>query len=512
MISPLPPFDLRSSGVLLHVTSLPGPHGSGDLGPAAFAFADYLHRAGQRWWQTLPVGPTGRGDSPYDSESSFAGSPQLVSLQGLVDLGLLMPDELAAPAGLDGSRANHAASRQFRERRLRLAHERFVRRRRRLRTAYEEFQDQARTWLPDYAHYRAVRDECGQPWAEWDPALRDRRAGALERSRQRLASEIDFHSFVQFVFERQWRALRQYGQRRGIRLLGDVPMFVAHDSAEVWSNRELFFMDRSGRCTVVAGVPPDAFSRSGQLWGNPLYRWSTLRKTGYAWWIDRLRATLARFDAVRLDHFIGFQRYWEIPGSARTARSGRYVLVPGADFFAHARDALGGLPFVAEDLGLITPEVEALRDRFQLPGMRVLQFAFDGDEGGKPYLPHRYVRHTVAYTGTHDNDTTVGWYRSRAPRGDGKARDALQRRVARIRAYTGSTGEEVHWDLIRLLMTSVANTTIFPLQDVLGLDSKSRMNVPGTPQSNWRWRVLASQLTRDTADRMRALAEATERA
>ncbi len=506
-----PPFDLRSSGVLLHVTSLPGPHGSGDLGPAAFAFADYLCRARQRWWQTLPVGPTGRGNSPYDSESSFAGSAQLISLQGLVDMGLLTADEIVAPAGLSGNRANYASSRRFREPRLRLAHERFARRRSRFRTSYENFQDQARMWLFDYAHYRAARNEYRQPWAEWEAPLRDRKAGALNRSRQRLASEIEFQSFLQYVFERQWRALRRHCQRRGVRLLGDVPMFVAHDSAEVWSNRDLFFLDRTGRRTVVAGVPPDAFSSSGQLWGNPLYRWSTLRKSGYGWWVERLRATLGRFDAVRLDHFIGFHRYWEIPGSARTARDGRYVLVPGDDFFSQARDALGELPFVAEDLGLVTPEVEALRDRFQLPGMRVLQFAFDGDEGGKPYLPHRYLRHTVAYTGTHDNDTTVGWYRSRAPRGDRRAQEALRQRLARIRAYAGVTGDEVHWDLIRLLMTSVANTTIFPLQDVLGLDSKSRMNVPGTPDSNWRWRVVAEQLTEGAAERLGALTEATER-
>ncbi len=507
-----PPFDVRSSGVLLHLTSLPGPHGCGDLGPAALHFADYLGAARQRWWQMLPVGPTGRGDSPYDSESSFAGSAQLISLQRLVDWRLLRPEEIVAPARLSARRADHAASRVFREARLRLAHERFERQPGRFRTSFDQFGEENGGWLVDYAHYRALRGVTGRPWSDWEPQIRDRRNGALARSRKTLAGEIAFHAFVQYVFDRQWRELRQHCQRRGVRLLGDVPMFVAHDSAEVWANRELFFMDSEGQCTFVAGVPPDVFSRSGQLWGNPLYRWDALRKTKYAWWVERLRATLSRFDAVRLDHFIAFHRYWEIPGTARTARRGRFVLVPGADFFARVHQELGGLPFVAEDLGLVTQEVRELRDRFRLPGMRVLQFAFDGDEGGKPYLPHRYVRHTVAYTGTHDNDTTVGWYRARAPRGDRAAREALARRVARVQAYTGTDGKAVHWDLIRLLMTSVANTTIFPLQDVLGLDSKSRMNVPGTPKANWRWRVGSEQLLPAVSERLGQLTIETERA
>lgn len=505
-------FSRRASGLLLHPTSLPGPHGNGDLGPESHAFVEALASADQSYWQMLPVGPVGRGFSPYDSESSFAGNPLLVNLETLVAEGWLHRDELIAPGALSAGPARLAAASRFRGVRLRLAAERRARRPRVQSAALEEFRERSRTWLPDYTLYRALRDAYGASWPEWEPALRDRRAPALARARAALAEQIAGHELVQFLFDRQWRALRQHATRRGVQLLGDVPMFVAHDSAEVWANRELFFLDESGHCTVVAGVPPDAFSRNGQRWGNPLFRWPRLRRSGYRWWLDRLAAGLDRFDALRLDHFIAFHRYWEIPVAARTARRGRFVPGPGAEFFTALHAELGALPFVAEDLGLVTPEVKALRERFGLPGMRVLEFAFDDGEDGRVYLPHHYDPHTVAYTGTHDNDTLLGWFAERAPRGDAKRSAALRRRRARVLDYLGGKPDQLPWALIAVLQRSAANTVIVPLQDLLGLDARARMNTPGTPTGNWRWRVSPGALTPPLLARLGALTVATERA
>ncbi|MBN2194530.1 MAG: 4-alpha-glucanotransferase [Polyangiaceae bacterium] len=504
-------FADRTSGILLHLTSLPGPHGNGDLGPASTSFLTALAAAGQTWWQMLPVGPVGRGYSPYDSASSFAGNPLLVDLQALARTGLLTRGELAAPAALGRGPARFAASERFRTSRLRLAWERHCRRPRARTAKLECFRERAGSWLTDYPLYRALREAHGTPWPDWDAELRDRRPRALERALKVHADTVGFHEFVQFLFDEQWRALRTRGRKLGVRLLGDLPMFVAHDSAEVWANRDLFFLDAKGRRTVVAGVPPDAFSRSGQRWGNPLYRWARLRNTGYGWWIERLAATLARFDAVRLDHFIAFHRYWEVPASSRTARRGRFVLAPGEDFFARAEQALGGLPFVAEDLGLVTPEVTALREQYSLPGMRVLTFAFDDGEDGRVYLPHRYDSHAVAYTGTHDNDTARGWFNEKPRPGDAAHAAALRRRRARVLDYAGTDGREIHWDLIGLVLRSAANTAIIPLQDVMGLDSQARMNVPGTPNDNWCWRFEAGSLEGRTLERLGSLTAATER-
>ena len=506
-----PPFDHRTAGVLLHVSSLPHSIGCGDLGAAAHDWVATLASARQTWWQTLPVGPTGQGDSPYDSESAFAGNPLFIDLQDLARAGLLTPAEARTPATRHTA-AQYSAALRFKDPRLRLAAERFARRRSRFRAAFEDFLETSSSWLPDYVLYRTLREAHGIPWMSWDPDLRDRRPRAMERAHRTLTDAVQYHTFLQFAFHRQWTALRRTCARHGVRLLGDVPMFVAHDSADVWAHRQLFFLDETGERTVVAGVPPDAFSRSGQRWGNPLYRWPVLKRSGYRWWIERLQVTLTRFDAVRLDHFIGFRRYWEVPGHARTARAGRFVQVPGEHFLTTVRSTLGHLPFVAEDLGLMTPEVAALRDRFSLPGMRVLQFAFDDGDDGKEYLPHRYPKHTLAYTGTHDNDTTVGWLRARAPRNDPRARAALARRRARVKAYIGSADPDACWSLIRVLMMSVANTTIVPLQDVLGLDSNARMNVPGTPSGNWRWRLAPGQISVPLLERLGELTEASERA
>jgi 4-alpha-glucanotransferase len=511
--APQAPFGQRSSGVLLHPTSLPGPHGNGDLSEMAARFVKYLASAGQTWWQMLPVGPPGRGNSPYDSESSFAGSPLLVSLVELVKDGWLDRSDLAAPTALGGGRVDYDAAWHFREPRLRRAAERFRRKGGFQCREFKDFRGGAAGWLGDYALFSALRAAHHRaPWTEWDRGLAARQPAAIARARRTLEEEIGYHEFVQYCFERQWKRLRAVCERHGVRLLGDVPMFVAHDSAEVWSHREVFRLDPEGRPLVVAGVPPDCFSRHGQLWGNPIYRWDVLALTEFSWWVERLACVLGRFDAVRLDHFIGFHRYWEVAAGARTARRGRFVLVPGAGLLATVESKLGRLPLVAEDLGLVVPEVAALRDQFDLPGMRVLEFGFGDAPGDRDHLPHRYPRRLVAYTGTHDNDTLVGWFRQRGPRGDTRARREADARRARVLRYTGSDGREIHWDLIRLVMLSAADTVILPLQDLLGLDSRARMNVPGVPTGNWEWRARPEHLCRAVALRLRELTETFDRA
>jgi 4-alpha-glucanotransferase len=505
-------FDARSSGILLHPSSLPGPHGTGDLGPAAHRFVEFLARAGQSWWQMLPLGPLGAGDSPYDSPSSFAGNPLLVSLEGLARDGLLEVTEIHAPRRLaEASVCRFPAARKFKNARLRRAFARYLPRARGdFAGELEGFRERSRHWLPGFALFSALkRAHGGRPWTEWEPELRVQEPHALERARRALAEEVGFVEFVQFAFDRQWNSLHQYALELGVRLLGDVPMFVAHDGADAWEHPEVFQLDEHGRKRVVAGVPPDYFCAEGQLWGNPVYDWPALAKRGYDWWIARLKTTLSRFDAVRLDHFIGFRRYWEIPAWSSTAREGRFVDVPGEDFFEKLREAIGGLPFIAEDLGLMTAEVHGLRDRFGLPGMRVLEFAFSGDF--REYQPHRYPKNSVVYTGTHDNDTLVGWLTAPERASGVGERERLAAERQRALAYAGSPPAEEHWTFLRLAAASVANTAIFPLQDALGLGSEARMNVPGTATGNWRYRCRAEQLSPGLADRLAELCEAYER-
>lgn len=506
------PFDERSSGILLHPTSLPGPHGVGDLGPAAHRFAEFLARSGQRWWQMLPVGPPGAGNSPYDTPSSFAGSPLLVNLELLARDGLLSPHDLGTPrrmALLD--HCQYGAASRFRIKRLYRAFQSFQGSSGpSLRLELEAFRDRNAHWLPGFSLFSALkRAHPGRPWNQWQPELALRKPQALERASAELETEIRFQEFVQFVFDRQWNELRLHCRELGVRLLGDVPMFVAHDGADVWEHREIFQLDQQGQRRVVAGVPPDYFSSEGQLWGNPLYDWDKLKERGYDWWIQRLQGTLARFDAVRIDHFIAFHRTWEIPAWASTARDGRFVLVPGNDFFETLERAIGGLPFIAEDLGLVTPEVKALRDRFQLPGMRVLEFAFG--EAAHDYQPHRFPQRTVVYTGTHDNDTLIGWLGGWERTADPTERRRLEQERQRALVYAGSDGREPHWDFIRLALSSVANTAIFPVQDVLGLGSEARMNVPGTALGNWIYRCRAEQLSQSVSDRLALLCSTYER-
>jgi 4-alpha-glucanotransferase len=506
------PFSERCSGILLHPTSLPGPHGVGDLGPQSRLFVDFLVRAGQRYWQMLPVGPVGAGASPYDSPSAFAGSPLLLSLEVLVDRGLLEPNEVLDPRAFKSSRnARFPAAMRYRERRLRKAFERFQSRLGDAeRAELARFIEEQRHWLPDYALFSALKAaRGGAPWTTWPGELKRREAPALERARRELESEVQYHEFLQFEFARQWAALRGYANERGVKLLGDVPMFVAHDGSDVWAHQAIFQLDEHGERRVVAGVPPDYFSADGQRWGNPLYDWGVLRETGYAWWLDRFRTTLQRFDALRLDHFIGFHRYWEIPATSDSARDGRFVAVPGEDFFAKVESSLGHCPFIAEDLGLVTPEVGVLRDRFAMPGMRVLEFAFV--DASRDYQPHRFPKQTVVYTGTHDNDTVVGWLTAHErQRAEQDARALRDERMRALR-YAGSNGNEPHWDMIRVALMSVANTAIFPLQDLLGLGTEARMNIPGTASGNWGFRALEGEFNDAIADRMASMCESYER-
>ncbi len=450
----------------------------------------------------LPVGPPGYGESPYSAQCSFAGDPMLVSPEALVEARWLDDSALAEAGRLPGGRVDVARTHAHRTTLLRLAFEGFERTRSD-ELPFDEFCHASRSWLDDFALFRALkRENGGAEWTRWPSGERERDPRALDAARSRLAGEVAFERFVQYAFDRQWQALRARASDAGIDLMGDLPIFVAHDSVDVWRNPDDFFLDEHGRPTVVAGVPPDYFSATGQRWGNPLYRWRRMRAGGYAWWIDRLRTALRRFDALRLDHFIGFRRYWRIAADEPTATRGRWMRGPGEHFFDSLRSALGELPFVAEDLGEVTPAVYALRDRYRFPGIKILQFAFGDDPAADSFLPHNYPRRAVVYTGTHDNDTTVGWFCD--PGGEGSARTPSQTAAERRAAlrYLGTHGDEIHWEMIRLALSSVASLAMFPLQDVLGLGSEARMNLPGTATGNWTWRFEGGALTAELARRL----------
>jgi 4-alpha-glucanotransferase len=493
----------RASGVLLHPTSLPGSQGIGALGTEAYAFVDFLAATGQRWWQMLPLGPTGHGNSPYQSHSSFAGNPLLIDLPNLVERGWLAAEACLDDPLLSIDHVDFDAVGVLKEGVLRLAYERFKRRGE--DPHFAEFITANQVWLDDYVLYQALKDvHGGAPWYEWEPELVARDKSACARWRDRLDEGIRYHEFVQYAFESQWQALRAACHEKGIMLIGDVPIFVAHDSADVWAHPELFYLDEHGQPSVVAGVPPDYFSATGQLWGNPLYRWEAHAAEDYAWWGARLRFLLDRVDVIRIDHFRGFEAYWEIPAGAETAANGRWVPGPGQGFFEAIRRRLGSLPLIAEDLGLITPGVVALRDDFSLPGMRILQFGFNPDPGAERDLPHRFIAHCVVYTGTHDNDTTKGWFTSTEV-ATTQSLENVEAERAFARRYLATGGDEIHWDMIRLALSSVADTAIIPLQDILGLDSRARMNTPGTSEGNWGWRFRKDQIDRQVRERLAGL-------
>lgn len=489
----------RSSGILLHPTSFPGAWGIGDLGAAAYRFIDFLHAAGQQLWQILPLGPTGYGDSPYQAGSAFAGNPLLVSPERLRHEGLLTDADLSAAAaevaGVSPDRADYDRARAVKLPLLRRALERMQGGAAPDHAAgFKTFCAAEAGWLDDYALFAALRDHHpDMSWDAWPRPIALREPAAIAEWQTRLAAEIELQKFYQYLFFNQWLALKAYANERGIRIIGDAPIFVAFDSADVWANPRLFFLDDAGRPTVVAGVPPDYFSATGQLWGNPLYRWDRMAADNYAWWVARLRMALTQVDLLRLDHFRGFEAYWEVPATERTAVHGRWVLGPGADFFTKVRAALGELPLIAEDLGLITPEVEALRDQFSLSGMKVLQFAFGGGHTN-PYLPHNYGTNFVVYTGTHDNDTTIGWFANLSD----VEREAAQR-------YLGRSGADIAWELMRVALMSVADMAVFPLQDILRLGNEARMNIPGTETGNWSWRYRAEMLNHGLADGLHSL-------
>ena len=497
----------RASGILLHPTSLPGRFGIGDLGDEAYRFADLLADMHQHLWQMLPLGPTGYGNSPYQCLSVFAGNPLLISPEKLVVDGFLEPSRLDSAPAFSDDNVDYDAVIRFKLPLLSASYEAFAAHASPAhQEQFEAFRDQNASWLDDYAIYLALKESQGlSAWNTWDDDLRARRPEALRFWRQKLAHEIRRHQYQQYQFFRQWYDLKEYCNRRSIRLIGDMPIFVALDSAEVWSRPDLFHLDDHGRPTVVAGVPPDYFSEMGQLWGNPIYRWDVMARDGYTWWIDRFRALHALVDIIRVDHFRGFESYWEVPGTATTAINGRWVPGPGAELFRAVQQALGALPLIAEDLGVITTEVDALRDDLGLPGMRVLQFAFGRDAKADEYKPHNYPRNCVVYTGTHDNNTTVGWFRDTGTQDTTQTADEKKNERDLALRYLGSDGQQIHWDFIRLALMSVADTAIFPMQDVLGLGSEARMNLPGTARGNWRWRFTFDMLTGQTRDMLRDL-------
>jgi 4-alpha-glucanotransferase len=492
----------RSSGILLHPTSLPGPYGIGDLGPQARLWIDFLVQAGCSLWQVLPLGPTGYGDSPYQCFSAFAGNPYMISPEDLLADGLLGPEDLATRPAFPWGRVDFG---QLIPWKLALLDRAFTHFRAlqpasagsALRADLEAFCASKASWLEDYALFMALKEaHGGAPWTTWKPALRSRRPKALEAARQRYAEAIQRQVFYQFIFFRQWNALREIAHQRGITIIGDAPIFVAPDSADVWAHPELFYLNKDGRPTFIAGVPPDYFSPTGQLWGNPVYRWEVHQADGYRWWLERMRAVLSMVDILRLDHFRGFSAYWRVPGKAQTAESGRWYPTPGQDFFEKMQAALGDLPIIAEDLGVITPDVVELRDAFELPGMKILQFAFGafGQGPDDPFLPHHYPVHCVVYTGTHDNDTALGWY-ERAPENE----------KSFYRRYLQRDGSQVAWDLIRACWASVGVFALAPMQDFLSLGNQARMNYPGNPSGNWTWRMPDGVLTADLSGRIKEL-------
>lgn len=488
----------RRSGILLHPTSLPSLYGIGTFDEAAYRWIDFLAETKQQIWQVLPLGPTGYGDSPYQSFSTFAGNPYLISLPDLVSDGLLDYNALSGSLGFEGDRVNYEGIYNWK---LPLLGDVSANFRRRAtpeqRDQFEEFCQKNADWLDDYALFMALKNaHNGQPWNQWDMSLRSRQANAIASATKVYTDAIQAQKLTQWLFDRQWRRLKAYANERDIEIIGDIPIFVAMDSADAWANPGEFFMDEQFQPTVVAGVPPDYFSATGQLWGNPLYRWDVMAQNGYQWWLRRIQAALRLYDQVRIDHFRGFAGYWEIPADEETAINGRWIDGPGPDLFRVIQRELGDLPIIAEDLGEITDDVIELRDGFNLPGMKILQFAFGGDATNL-FLPHNHTKNCIVYSGTHDNDTSRGWYENSASESE---RDYFRR-------YLQTDGNDAAWTLIATAFASVADTAIVPLQDVLNLSSDARMNLPGRAEGNWMWRYREEQLDEGTRSRLLELTE-----
>lgn len=520
----------RSAGILLNPTSLPSPYGIGDFGSSAYAFVDYLESAGMKLWQLLPLGHTSFGDSPYQSFSAFAGNPLLISPEILCSSGFLTGDDITPPSGLSPDSVDYGTTLKYKTGLYQKAFSSYLKNADSgVRAAFKKFCSNNSFWLNDYALFIALKDyfiekrknELSSPeyqafsklagknleenvkkdyyyggvWVTWPQDILMRKTKAIEKYSGMLSTEIEYYKFLQFLFYQQWGDLKAYANERGIKIIGDIPIFVAYDSADVWGEPKNFYIDSNGFPTLVAGVPPDYFSETGQLWGNPLYNWDEHKKTGYKWWIARIAATLSTVDILRIDHFRGFEAYWAVPFGDKTAENGKWRKGPNNSLFDAIKKALGELPIIAEDLGVITPEVEALRDGCGFPGMKVLQFAFDNSKANA-YLPHMYSQNCVVYTGTHDNDTTEGWY---AATNEGE-RDKFRR-------YMNVSGETPARDLIRLALSSTADLAIFPLQDVFSLGSGARMNTPSTPSGNWKWRYRPEALNPSDAKALKYLAE-----
>ncbi|MEH2416770.1 4-alpha-glucanotransferase [Nostoc sp.] len=494
----------RSSGILLHPTSFPSRFGIGDLGLEAYRFIDFLKESHQQYWQVLPLGPTGYGNSPYMCYSAMAGNPLLINPEKLLDEGLLAEEDFANLPGFPVEKVDFQqvvpikigllkkACENFRTNATPIQHKEF-----------EGFCDSKAYWLDNYALFMALKDANDNAnWYTWEPEIVKRDPQALDQVQDRLKEEIFYYKFIQFEFFRQWSELKSYANMRGIDIIGDIPIYVAHDSADVWAHPDIFCLDKeTGAAAQMAGVPPDYFSATGQLWGNPVYNWEELQKQDFKWWVQRFEAMLDYVDIIRIDHFRGFEAYWSVPQGEETAMNGKWVEAPGDAFFEVIRQKLGKLPVLAEDLGVITPEVDALRDKYEFPGMKVLQFAF-GSDPGNPFLPFNYPRNAVVYTGTHDNDTTVGWFNS-----------ANDNEKQNLLLYLGCISPEgIHWDLIRLALSSIANQAIIPLQDILGLGNEARMNFPSVAEGNWEWRYQASALTQELGDRLKVLTRLNGRA
>lgn len=482
----------RSAGVLLHPTSFPGRYGIGDLGQGAYTFLDFLSQSKQSLWQILPLGPTGYGDSPYQSFSAFAGNPLLISPDKLISDGYLpaAPPQQIPP--FPTTKVDFGPVITYKNQLLQQAFDHFQKNgTTNQQTAFEQFCQANASWLDDYALFMALKNKHnGAVWNSWPAEIAQRTPAGLQQWSQKLTNQTTAIKFWQYLFFDQWLALKKYANERNIQIVGDVPIFVAYDSADVWSNPHLFTLELDGSPAFIAGVPPDYFSETGQRWGNPLYRWAKMAEDDYAWWTARLKATFNQVDIVRIDHFRGFEAYWEIPASEPTAVVGRWVEAPGMAFFTAMKEQLGDLPIIAEDLGVITPGVEALRDHFNFPGMKILQFAFGGERNSK-FLPHTFIANSVVYTGTHDNETTLGWYGNASP----SERE-------HVRRYTASDGRDIVWDLIRLAHASVSHLAIVPLQDLLKVGEEGRMNFPGRESGNWQWRYTADTLTHQIAHRL----------
>jgi 4-alpha-glucanotransferase len=487
----------RSSGILLHPTCFPSRFGIGDLGQEAYQFIDFLVNSAQQYWQVLPLGPTGYGNSPYACYSAMAGNPLIISPEKLAEAGFLAEQDFANLPAFPTDKVDFEQVVPIKMALLKKACENFkTQATAQQQQDFADFCDSKAYWLEDYALYMALKDSfLSRSWHTWDEEFAKRDAEAIEQARRRLVGEIIFYKFVQYEFFRQWTELKEYANEAGIEIIGDIPIYVAHDSADVWAHPDDFCLDEeTGEASLMAGVPPDYFSATGQLWGNPVYKWEELEQQDFKWWLQRFEAMLEYVDIIRIDHFRGFEAYWAVPQGEETAINGEWMKAPGDALFEAIKRQLGKLPVLAEDLGVITPEVEELRDKFEFPGMKVLQFAF-GSDPGNPFLPYNIVRNCVIYTGTHDNDTTVGWFKQ-----------ASDYERERFLLYLGCTSSEgIHWDLIRLALSSVANQAIIPLQDVLGLDTEARMNFPSIPEGNWEWRYQPQVLTPQLSDRLKTL-------